>query len=158
MHSRIYQTSIQPIPEFDYIKESNYYDHWFTNSIADYVNGDTDRVEDIKWLKECYDGKGLEFGVDDGGEYFVIVDKMRFFEENFNTFQTTLRELMDASIDSFVSHKIDSLVYRLKSMYDDEFGFYVQDDNCGLCTLDYMIRSKAEGSKFYIGATIDYHF
>ena len=158
MHSRIYQTSTNPIDEIDYIEESHYYDHWFTNSIADYVNGDTDRNEDIAWLKECYDGSGLEFGVDDGGEYFIVADKKKFFEEHFQTFKTTLKELTDKSIDEFASHTIDYLVCRLNAMYDDEFGFYVQDDDCGLCTLDYLIRSKDNGAKFYIGATIDYHF
>ena len=75
MHSRIYQISTNPIHKDDYIDESNYYDHWFTNSVADYVNGDTNRADDIKRLKSCYDNSGLLFGVDNDGEYFIVEDK-----------------------------------------------------------------------------------
>ena len=67
MHSRIYQISKTPIDRDDYIEESNYYDHWFTSSIADYVSGDTNRDDDIEWLQNCYVNKGLSFGQDKNG-------------------------------------------------------------------------------------------
>lgn len=48
MHSRIYQISKTPIDRDDYIEESKYYDHWFLNSVADYVDDDTNRDDDIE--------------------------------------------------------------------------------------------------------------
>lgn len=158
MHSRIYQISKNPIDKVDYIEESHYWDHWFTGSIADYVNGDTDREDDIKWLKDCYDNEGLSFGVDDDGEYFIIEDKSQYFTKRFETFQKTLKELSEITLDDFVSSRSSMQMYTLKSVYDDKFGFYVDGDDTGMETFDECIRSNSNGTKFYIGATIDYHF
>lgn len=158
MHSRIFQISKNPIDKVDYIGESHYWDHWFTNSVADYVNGDTDRENDIKWLKDCYGNEGLSFGVDEGGEYFIVEDKSKFFAKNFEAFQKALKELTEVTIDDFVTGKYGMKMYNLKSAYDDELGFYVDGDDTGMETFDSCIRSSSNGTKFYIGATIDYHF
>lgn len=158
MHSRIYQISKTPIPKCDYIEEDNYYDHWFTNEIADYVSGGTDRGDDIQWLKECYEEKGMSFGIDDNGEYFIIEDKTKYFEVNFELFQKALKELSEATFDDFISGKSGTSLYRLRESYNDKFGFYVDSENCGLETLDEFIRHTDVGVKHYIGATIDYHF
>lgn len=158
MHSRIFQISKEPIKKDDYIEESNYYDHWFTNSIADYVDGDTDREDDIQWLKDCYADSGLSFGIDDGGEYFIIEDKVKYFAKRFDVFQKTLKELQDITLDDFASGKCGMYMYTLKSTYDDEFGFYIDSEDTSLETFDSFIRHSGNGAKFYIGATIDYHF
>ena len=157
MHSRIYQVSTKPIDRDDYIEESNYYDHWFTNSVADYVNGETDRNDDIMWLKDCYEQRGLSFGQDDNGEYFIIEDKEKHFESNFEEFQKTLKELSERAFDDFISGETGMLLYRLKRLYDDKFGFYVECEDWGCETFDRFIRGATVGTKYYIGATIDYH-
>ena len=158
MHSRIYQISKEPIQKCDYIEEDNYYDHWFTNSIADYVNGNTDRGDDIKWLKDCCEDKGLSFGSDDNGEYFVINDKMKYFTQNFEAFQKALKKLSNTTFDDFVSGESGIFLYRLKEAYNDKFGFYVECESCGCETFDGFMRCAEVGVKYYIGATIDYHF
>ena len=158
MHSRIFQISKEPIYEEDYIKESRYYDHWFLGSVADYVNEDTDRAADIQWLQHCYDGKGLIFGTDEGGEYFIIEDKIKYFTLNFESFQIALEELSNITIEGFASQKSYSNIYALKSAYEDKCGFYVDGDEFGMYSLDGFIRWSDNGTKFYIGATIDYHF
>ena len=158
MHSRIYQISKTPVDMDDYIDEEKYYDHWFTNSVADYVDGDTDRDDDIEWLKDCYEKKGLSFGQDDNGEYFIVEDKTKFFEANFEKFQKELKELSEKTFDDFMSGGMS--LYRLNSSYDDESGFYIDDDGeyYGITTFDRLMRGATEGEKYYIGATIDYHF
>ena len=158
MHSRIYQISKNPIDKEDYIEESHYWDHWFVGSIADYVNEDTDRESDIKWLKDCYGDQGLSFGADEGGEYFIIEDKSKYFAKNFEAFQKALKELTEITIDDFVTGKYGMKMCSLTSAYDDEIGFYVDGDDTGMETFDNCIRSSSNGTKFYIGATIDYHF
>ena len=160
MHSRIYQISKTPVDMDDYIDEEKYYDHWFTNSVADYVDGDTDRDDDIEWLKDCYEKKGLSFGQDDNGEYFIVEDKTKFFEANFEKFQKELKELSEKTLDDFMSGESNMSLYRLKSSYDDELGFYVDDRNeyHGVVTFDRFMRCSTVGEKYYIGATIDYHF
>lgn len=158
MHSRIYQISKTPIDECDYIEESNYYDHWFTNSVADYVNGDTDRDEDIKWLKDCYEEHGISFGEDDHGKYLIVEDKTKYFTINFENFQKALKELSEATLDDFMSGKCGTPLYRLKEAYDDKLGFYVECEDYGCETFDGFMRYAVVGVKYYIGATIDYHW
>lgn len=156
MHSRIYQISTEPIDKVDYIEESHYWDHWFTNSVADYVNGDTDRVGDIKWLKDCYESRGVSFGTDDNGEYFIVTDKLRYFTPKFEEFKNVLKEISKVAIDDFISDAFGLPMYKLESAYDEKFGFYIDWDD-DLLTLDDFIRCAEVGTKYYIGATIDYH-
>lgn len=158
MHSRIYQISKAPIAKYDYIEEDNYYDHWFTNEIADYVDGATDRESDIGWLKDCYKNRGLSFGTDNNGEYFIVEDKAKYFTINFEAYQKALKELSELTLDDFMNGKCGLVLYRLREAYDDKFGFYVECEDCGCETFDGFIRYATVGTKYYIGATIDYHF
>ena len=158
MHSRIYQISKTPIDRDDYIDEEKYYDHWFTNSVADYVNGDTYRDDDIEWLKSYYKNKGLSFGQDNNGEYFIVENKTKYFEANFEKFQKELKELSEKTLDDFMGGESNMSLSRLKSSYDNEFGFYIDDEYHGVATFDRFMRCATVGTKYYIGATIDYHF
>lgn len=158
MHSRIFQISKKPIDKSDYIEESNYYDHWFTNQIADYVNGCTNREGDIDWLKSCYNNQGLSFGADDNGEYFIIKDKNEYFAPKFESFQKNLQELSVATLEDFVSYKSSPQMYNLEESYDDKYGFYVDSEDTFLVSFDEFVRCSEVGIKYYIGATIDYHF
>jgi hypothetical protein len=144
---------MEPIPKADYIGESDYYDHWFTNEIADYVDEYTDRSNDIEWLKNH--AKGFVFGVDDNGEYFVVKDKGEYFERNFNKFMEVINNIKDITIEDFT--KGISNMWTLKNAYEDEFGFYVNADGETM-TLDSFVRGCAMDAKYYIGATIDYHW
>ena len=157
MHSRIFQISSKPIDKCDYIEESHYYDHWFLNSVADYVNDNTDRADDIDWFKSCYKKDGLSFGTDENGEYFIVEDKVKFFEPNFKRFQNALQGLSTTTLDDFITGKCGYPLYDLKSAYDEKFGFYIDGDEFDLQTLNEFIRYSNVGTKYYIGATIDYH-
>ena len=158
MHSRIFQIGKNPIDKIDYIEESHYYDHWFTHSVADYVNGDTDRADDIQWLKDCYENRGLSLGADADGEYFIITDKAKYFAGRFEKFKKTINELAEIALDDFADGKCSAQIYTLKAAYDDEFGFYVDGDDTGMETFDSFIRYNENNTKFYIGGTIDYHW
>ena len=157
MHSIIYQIGTKPIHKDDYIEESNYYDHWFLYSVADYVNDDVDRTEGIEWLKDCYEKDGLSFGTDENGEYFIVEDKVKFFEPNFKRFQNALQGLSTVTLDDFITGKCSYQLDDLKSAYDEKFGFYVDGEEFYLQTLNEFVRYAEIGTKYYIGATIDYH-
>lgn len=154
MHSRIFQVSMEPIPKEDYIGESFYYDHWFTNEIADYVNGDTNRDSDIEWLQGF--SESFAFGTDNGGEYFIVKDKVKYFEPNFKRFMDAVNTIKDYTLEDFIGGFYGAM-YQLKDAYEDKFGFYVNADGETM-TLDSFVRGCATGEKYYIGATIDYHF
>lgn len=159
MHSRIFQISDKPIEKCDYINEAHYWDHWFVDRIADYVNGDTDRESDIEWLKSCYEYVDMTFGKDEGGEYFIINDKTKYFAKHFEEFHKAAVELSQITLDDFVNRRYSASLYRLKEADDDEFGFYVEwGSEGGTDTFDGFMRYAEVGVKYYIGATIDYHW
>lgn len=156
MHSKIFQLSQTTIPEEEYISDMDFVDHWFTYSIADYTSN-SDRAEDIKWLKDVYDGKGISFGTDDGGEYIIIVDKALYFQNGFSAFQNMLKVLQNASLEEFASSRTSMAMHQLNEAYDDKYDFYVDFDGY-VQTLDRFIRENSDGGKYYIGATLDYHY
>jgi hypothetical protein len=153
MHSRIFQISFDPIEKKEYIVESNYWDHWFVREIADYVNGNTDRDDDIKWLEDCCDG--FVFGKDDDGEYFIVENKEEYFKEKFERFMQTLDKIKNYTLKDFTNGFFE--MWTLKDAYEDKFGFYVDADG-ELMNLDDFVRGCAKGEKYYIGGTIDYHW
>lgn len=155
MHSRIFQVSLKPIEKCDYITENDYYDHWFTREWADYVSGDCDRKDDIQWLKDCYETKGVEFGADDNGEYIIIKNKQSYFEDTFKNFMELIDKIKNYTLEDFTNgiHEM----WSLKNAYEDKMGFYADADG-ELLTFDDFIRQCVTEEKYYIGGTIDYHF
>lgn len=155
MHSRIYQISTEPIERDDYISEDYLIDHWFTNSVADYVSDDTDRDRDIEWLKEFANvNGGLVVDSDEHGYYLMVTDKEKFFERSYKKFKETLDKIKDCSLEQF--SKGISEMWTLKDAYEDKFSFYIYTDDP--ITLDDFVRRAELNQKLYIGATIDYHF
>ena len=154
MHSRIFQASLKPIDKIEYIEESNYWDHWFVGSVADYVTESDDRDEDIQWLKDCHSHHGLEFGKDDNGEFFIVKDKCAYFERSFDVFKETLDKIKDCTLEDFAQgfHEM----WQLKNAYEDKFDFYIDADG-ELLSLDSFIRLCATEEKYYIGGTLDFH-
>lgn len=155
MHSRIFQVSLDPIDKDDYIEESNYWDHWFTSELADYVNGDCDRKDDIEWLKHFYSTNGIEFGADDNGEYFIVKNKCAYFADKFETFTEIIKRMNNYTLDGFVYGV--SEMWSLNNTYEDKYGFYVDIDE-ELMTLDSFVRRCVTEEKYYIGGTLDYHW
>lgn len=152
MHSRIFQISKNPIKKEDYIKESNYWDHWFLNEVADYVSDDCDAYDDVKWLQDCV--KGIIFGGDENGTYLVVVSREEYFRRSFEKFKITLDKVKDCTIEEF-STGIHEM-WQLKDLYEEKFGFYVDVDG-ELMSFDSFVRLCATKEKYYIGGTIDYH-
>ena len=153
MHSRIFQVSMEPIEKDDYILESDYWDHWFTREIADCVNGSTNRNDDIRWLMMCCDGFTVDN--DDKGEYFIVADKEIYFKEKFERFMQTIDKIKDYTLEDFSKGFFE--MWGLKDAYEDKYGFYIDADG-ELITLDRFVRTCALNAKYYIGATVDYHF
>lgn len=154
MHSRIFQVGLEPISKENYIEESNYYDHWFTTTFADYVSDDCDRKEDIKWLQDCYGTKGIEFGTDDNGEYFIVKSKQTYFEDSFKEFTKLVHEITEYTLDDFAHGMYE--VGLLRRAYEDKYSFYVDEDE-ELMTFDSFVRLCEMEEKYYIGGTVDYH-
>ena len=152
MHSRIFQVSLDPITKADYITESDYWEHWFTREIADYVDEDTNRNHDIEWFKSCCNG--FVFDKDERGEYFIVEDKEKYFADKFKMFSEAVDKIKDYTLSGFTQGVAE--MWGLRHAYEDRFGFYLDADG-ELMTLDRFVRGCAKGAKYYIGGTIDYH-
>lgn len=152
MHSRIFQVSMEPILKTYYINESNYYDHWFTREIADYISDSTNRAEDIDWLASY--GKGIVVSADEDGEFLIVTDREKYFKNAFEDFKEAIDEIKNCTITEF-SKGLHNM-WKITSAYEDKYGFYVDADG-ELITLDRFVRTCALNAKYYIGATVDYH-
>lgn len=152
MHSRIFQVSMEPINEEEYICEGDYYEHWFTREIADYVSDDCNREKDIEWLTEI--ANGYIVSKDDYGEYLIVTDKKEYFSENYKQFIKALDEIGTPTLEEFVNG-ID--LWDLRTAHEDRFGFYIDADG-ELMTFNKFIRKCVVNAKYYIGGIVDYHY
>jgi hypothetical protein len=146
---------MEPIKENEYITESDYWDHWFTREIADYVNECTNRDSDIKWLSDCYEDKGVTFDSDENGKYFIVTSREEYFADKFIKFKGFLANVAECSLEEFSKGLRD--MWFVKDAYEERFAFYVDADG-EVMTFDSFVRGCAVNEKYYIGGTMDYHW
>ena len=165
MHSKIIQLEKCPVEDVDRIKPSDYYtDHWFTVSIADYVDDDDDPNDTLETLVQILDAMGLhqfERFQDEHGEgvIFRAGFARAYLEREYKAFEQELRNLVaKATVDAYCEDKLGMCMYQLNEAYNDKYGFYIQNEDEGLVTLISFIRSIKLDTKYYFGGTVDYHF
>ena len=161
MHSRIFQLERSKgdiddytIEEYDFACDCKH--EWFIGQVADYVDEDTDRNDDIEWFLGCMEECNRFFTINRTGTEvesitFLPNFKRMYFFERFNKLQQTVDEM---NLDDF----IDSIaVYRLEQLVEKKFGFYICcEDN--LQTMDDFVRNLPNTEiTYYFGTTIDYH-
>ena len=157
MHSRIYQISEKPITEFT---DEYRYEEDFVGNHADYVVGveydSEDYISDLKWLQNV--AEGLEVNLKE--KTITVTSKKQYFSEKHDKFQELLEKLQDITLEEFSSVSIYFDIFDLKSAYEDEYSFYIDDndESCGITTLDNWVRNAEEGKKYYVGSIHDYHF
>lgn len=159
MHSRIFQLTKEPLAPEEYISEGDFYEHWFLDTIADYVSDACIREEDIEWLKKR--ARGYRIASDDNGIFLEVYSKEEYFEFAYQRFYQLIKKIERCTLAEF-ANGIDGM-FELKDAYDDRFSFYVysddeDDDGGNLDTFDSFIRGAEIGVKYYIGGTVDYHW
>ena len=163
MHSRIIQIEACPVDESEFITPYAYCDdHWFTNSIADYVAEDEDRTGTLQWLKDTLapGERHIEYFEEDGNEGFILHQGFlkAYMAPSFEVFEKLLAELTAAlNLEMFVSGDLGAKLLTLSSAYDDEYGFYIESPEEGLITLNRFLQYAKPGTRYYIGGTVDYH-
>jgi hypothetical protein len=157
VHSRIYQITTAPVKKEDYISEHDFFDHWFTDSIADYVSGDVDRAADIKWLRD-----GLaDIAAFSTFDSFVIVPRGReaYFTRAYESFVAAREKTIELGLAEFASNgEFGGLMYQMRNAFCDKYAFYVSSDEFDTIPLDEFIRKAEIGRRYYVGGTLDYHF
>lgn len=153
-HSRIFELSTEPITKDEYVTESTFYDG-FVGSVADYVDGNTDREEDIKWLLYVVEGYGVTYNKENQSIIFNEDFKLNYFKEKFESFKIAAHNI---TFEQFAGVNSMGLgIYTLKNYIEDKYGFYIYKDGLW-STLDSFVRDLKEGVTYYIGAIIDYHY
>lgn len=164
MHSRIIQIESFPVNEDDRITEDTYIgDHWFVERIADYVAHDDNRDGTIEWLKESFSAATsfICYFSDETGEGFVLKEGFHtaYFASEYEAFTKELHAFCEKlSSESYANGSLNSSLFSLETAYDDEYGFYIDNDETGLVTLNRFLRSAKTDTKYYFGGTVDYHF
>ena len=156
MHSRIYQISTEPVKLEDYLCESDFSEHWFIGSIADYVDRDVDRDADIKNLREHLVNVALFDTVDS----FVILPsgKETYFADAYAAFTAARDKTISMGLSEFASVGFSAPVYSMKNAFCDKFALYVSSDEFNTIPFDEFIRCADSGCRYYIGGTLDYHY
>ncbi len=158
MHSRIYQVSSSPVKEEDKIREYRYEDD-FVGRVADYVSevtSETDIESDLEWLSSA--NKGIKVDVEN--RTITVTSKKEYFESKHEKFQELAEKMSRITLEEFTTEKSYFDFYELKSMYDDKYGFYIDDnyEYTGLTSIDSWVRNAEENKEYHIGSVFDYHF
>jgi len=159
-HSRIFQINPEPLAPEKHITEDDFYDHWFLDSVADYLSDDVNRIDDCKWLR-----KRLEIVAHfDTDDTFAILPggKEAYFTKAYKEFVAARERTMTLGLAEFSSGQGFSEPVRVMSdAFNEEFGFYVAQgdpDEFEVETLDEFIRFAEIGCRYYIGGILDYHY
>lgn len=157
MHSRIFEVSkCEPKAGYE-IYEADYYEF----PIADYVSSDTYLEDDIDLLGD-YLGESCRI-VD--GFKLEIVSKETFFRGRYKNFVDLLQDISkDLTFDSFVDGEMSGggklwiALSNLNNIYDNKYGFYINDiDGGGLQTVYHFLRRAKNGEVYNILGSLDYH-
>lgn len=179
MHSRIFK--IGKAPEFsvggdcdrEYLTDicpDDYFDHWFTHQVADYVAEDPDNAESVSWLFTIliFGGRASLISADREQRSFTLLPgyKEAFFADRFEAFSTTLDKLKECTLRDFslimgVSD-IAHLMFQINDEYTDKQSFYIEScegeySASYLVPFDTFIRTADIGHKYIVGGSLDYH-
>lgn len=160
MHSRIFVYSKDNKLGKSCVFTSSFNDHWFTNTLADYVD-DSNLYEDIKWLKAIF--SDLPIVVDDKNNFIIAHNDFqnKYFNSKYNSFTKLLSEIKNTiTLNKFSSRDINLLneLWQLNSLYNDKYSFYFCDDDMEMFTMDKFIREMDVDCKYFIIKSFDYHF
>ncbi|MBE3579097.1 MAG: hypothetical protein IMW83_04385 [Caldanaerobacter subterraneus] len=153
MHGTIIQLEEKPLRfEEDFACEEDFYDD-FVGVIADYVNDDVDRTEEIRYFIEKLKEFGIVYNEKEQSITFLKGFKEKYFATKFLKLKEAVENL---DFEDFV--KDTYKVWEIQNLIDKKYGTYIYIKGEWM-TLDTFIRYVLkEGVKYYIGSVLDYHF
>ena len=127
-HSRIYQIADKPVDTDNYICESDFFEHWFVGSIADYVSDDCNRTVDINSLKSLLKHrKAADFDEQNGSFVILPGGKEAYFAQNYDAFISHRDRILNVSLTEFASCGEFAEAVRLMGYaFNDEYGYYTR--------------------------------
>lgn len=169
MHSRIFKVQSDLSRDFERLREEDYYDNGFLNSVGDYVSEDTDTKEDYEWLASCTMSElftvRFEGVVDSESDYEDDSDSMplAYLDIDVDKTKQYIDERLADYADRVAEDPYFALSYEGEIMIKGDFGgFYIEEDGWGYETLfQFLVRvvkSHKEGIATYrLEGSLDYH-
>lgn len=169
MHSRIFKVQSDLSKDFERLREEDYYDNGFLNSVGDYVNEDTDTSEDYEWLakgtmSELYTVR-FEGTVKVEKVYSLDPDSMplAYLDIDVNKAKQYVEKRLTEYAEKVSKDPHFALSYEGEEMVNgDSGGFYIEEDGWGYETLfRFLVRVTKlykEGIATYrLEGSLDYH-
>ena len=161
MYSRIYQITTAPVTPEEYLSDNDFCEHWFTGSIADYVDDGIDRSYELGCFRESLEKSKVAIFADDGSFMILPGGKEAYFSGAYKNFAETVKKAAKVSLAEFSGacpNDCASLAYLIKNSFCEKFGPYVSSDEFDTIPLDEFIRDAAVGETYHIGGILDYHW
>ena len=169
MHSRIFKVQSDLSKDFQRLREEDYYDNGFLNSVGDYVSEDTDTKEDYEWLasgtmSELFTVRfeGVVDSESDYGDESVSIPLAYLDIDVDKTKQYIEKRLIDYA-EKVAKAPYFALSYEGETMIKGDFGgFYIEEDGWGYETLFQflvnVVKLRKEGIATYrLEGSLDYH-
>ncbi len=159
MHNRIFVYS-KDNNVINNITTISFNDHWFTNTIADYVVSSS-LHKDIQWLKATLNDLPIKVDVDN--KHIIAHDdfKTMYFKDKYNKFiELLIKKKDDITLDKFSNNDIHIFndLWQLNNLYNDKYSFYFCNEDLEMLTIDEFVRKIEVNYKYYLVKTFDYHF
>ena len=169
MHSRIFKVQSDLSQDFERLREEDYYDNGFLNSVGDYVNEDTDTKEDYEWLADGtmsevytvrFEGQ-IEVDSDYGDD--PISMPLAYLDIDVDKARQYVDKRLAKYAEKVAKDPRYALSYEGETMVNGDFGgFYIEEDGWGYETLfRFLVRvvdSHKEGIATYrLEGSLDYH-
>lgn len=158
MNNIIYQITTSPIKSDEYLSENDFCEHWFVGSIADYVNDNEYRDDEIKCLRESFVKNQVAVFNEDDSFTILPEGKENYFETAFKKCMETIKTASLMTLGEFVDkEKSFMLIFDIKNNYCNKFNDYVSSNEFDTIPLDEFIRQAVPGTQYYIGGILSYH-
>lgn len=173
MHSRIFELKNDKNAANDLTESSIDYGTMQMHGIDYVAKMDHNEIADsVNWLAGCYRNSVT---IDTVTNELRFTDAKALMKQSFAEFQEVLKILSTMTIDDFIEEyhtdpttgqinnplsSISFNMYRLKTAYEDESGFYIYTEENGLQTINGFVRTfigDITKQTFYIGNVLDYH-
>ncbi len=160
MHSRIFLYRKGNEINKSNITINSFDDHWFTNTIADYVVNSS-LHEDIKWLKATLNDLPIEVNIDNKNIIARDDFKNKYFHNKYDKFTRLLTEMKDnITLGKFSDRDINifNILWQLNNLYNDKYSFYFCNKDMEMLTMDEFVRKVEVNCEYFLVMSFDYHF
>ncbi len=169
MHSRIFKVQPDLKAEFKKLREEEYYDNGFLDSVGDYVSEDTDTKEDYEWLADGtmselytvrFEGM-IDLETNDEGD--TVSMPLAYLDIDVDKTKQYVEKVLADYAEKVAKDPHFALSYEGEQMIDGDFGgFYIEEDGWGYETLfRFLVRVvnlHKEGIATYrLEGSLDYH-